>query len=421
MALRERVAGGTAKISGFLALQRSTVGVLAMVVLLGMGERMAERFLPIYMLALGGGVLAVGLLQAMDNLLSALYAFPGGYLSDRIGTKRSLLIFNLVAMAGFALVILVPTWQAVLIGAVLFISWSAISQPASMSLIYKVLPTHKRTMGVTMHALVKRIPMALGPLLGGLLIGMWGERDGVRIAFGAALTLAIVALLLQQRLIEDDRPISASAGDTCQLTPEKNPLKLSRLMNPAMKRLLVADILVRFCEQIPYAFVVVWSMKVITAPVSALQFGLLTSIEMATAVLVYIPVAYLADRSTKKPFVLITFGFFTLFPLVLLFSHSFEWLIVAFTLRGLKEFGEPTRKSLIMDLAPDSCKAGMFGLYYLIRDVVVSVAALGGAFLWQVSPQTNLITAFFFGVMGTAGFAIFGGDIQASTGRKEPV
>jgi hypothetical protein len=79
-----------------------------MVVLVGMGERMAERFLPIYMLALGGGALAIGLLQAMDNLLSALYSFPGGYLSDRIGTKKSLLIFNLVAMAGFALVILVP-------------------------------------------------------------------------------------------------------------------------------------------------------------------------------------------------------------------------------------------------------------------------------------------------------------------------
>ena len=40
------------------------------------------------------------------------------------------------------------------------------------------------------------------------------------------------------------------------------------------------------------------------------------------------------------------------------------------------------RKSLIMDLAPDNCKAGMFGLYYLIRDIFVSLAALGGAFLW---------------------------------------
>ncbi len=118
-------------------------------------------------------------------------------------------------------------------------------------------------------------------------------------------------------------------------------------------------------------FVVVWCMKTITQPVSAIQFGLLTTIEMATAVLVYIPVAYLADRGTKKPFVLMTFVFFTLFPLVLLYSRSFEWLVLAFVLRGLKEFGEPTRKALIMDLSPDHCKAGMFGLYYLIRDVFV--------------------------------------------------
>jgi len=412
MAAGKSIVGHAAGISGFLALKRSTVGVLAMVVLVGMGERMAERFLPIYILALGGGVLAIGLLQAMDNLLSALYSFPGGYLSDRLGTKKSLLIFNIVAMAGFALVILIPTWQAVLVGAVLFISWSAISLPATMSLLYKVLPTNKRTMGVTMHSLVRRIPMALGPLLGGLFIGIWGERDGVRIAFGVALSMAMVALLLQQRMIDDDTPQGVSSDNTCTLTPEKNPLKLFQLMNPAMKRLLASDILIRFCEQIPYAFVVIWSMKVITAPVSAFQFGLLTSIEMATAMLVYIPVAYLADRSTKKPFVLMTFVFFTLFPLVLLFSRSFEWLIVAFILRGLKEFGEPTRKSLIMDLAPDSCKAGMFGLYYLIRDVFVSLAALGGAFLWQISPGANLVTAFVFGVFGTAGFAIFGSDLQ---------
>ena len=419
MGTRQRITGGTAGISGFLALQRSTVGVLAMVVLVGMGERMAERFLPIYMLALGGGVLAIGLLQAMDNLLSALYSFPGGYLSDRLGTKRSLLIFNLVAMAGFALVIMVPAWQAVLVGAVLFISWSAISLPATMSLMYKVLPTHKRTMGVTMHSLVRRIPMALGPLLGGMFIGIWGERDGVRLAFGVALTMSIVALLLQQRMIEDDTPDAQSTDDVRSLTPEKNPLKLFRLMNPSMKGLLATDILIRFCEQIPYAFVVVWSMKVITAPVSAVQFGLLTTIEMATAVLVYIPVAYLADRSAKKPFVLITFVFFTLFPLVLLFSRSFEWLLVAFILRGLKEFGEPTRKSLIMDLSPDSCKAGMFGLYYLIRDVFVAFAALGGAFLWQISPQTNLLTAFVFGIIGTLGFAVFGRDIQVLEYSKE--
>jgi MFS family permease len=253
--------------------------------------------------------------------------------------------------------------------------------------------------------------MALGPLLGGLFIGIWGERDGVRIAFGAALVLAAVALLLQQRMIADDAPSATSSVDARDPTPERNPLRLIRLMNPAMKSLLVTDILIRFCEQIPYAFVVVWCMKTIAQPVSAFQFGLLTTIEMATAVLVYIPVAYMADRSTKKPFVLVTFIFFTLFPLVLLYSRSFEWLMAAFILRGLKEFGEPTRKALIMDLSPDSCKAGMFGLYYLIRDVFVAAAAMGGAFLWLVSPQTNLVTAFVFGIIGTVGFAVFGRDM----------
>jgi MFS family permease len=409
----------TARLSGFLGLQRSTVGVLAMVVLVGMGERMAERFLPIYILAMGGGALAIGLLQAMDNLLSALYSFPGGYLSDRIGTKRSLLIFNLVAMAGFALVILVPAWQAVLIGAVLFISWSAISLPATMSLMYKVLPLNKRTMGVTMHALVKRIPMALGPLLGGLFIGVWGEQQGVRLAFGAALVMAVAALFFQQWMIEDDGLDKSAVSDACDLTPEKNPLKLLRQMNPAMKGLLVTDIMIRFCEQIPYAFVVVWSMKTIAQPVSAVQFGLLTAIEMTTAVLVYIPVAYLADRSAKKPFVLMTFVFFTMFPLVLLYSRSFQWLVLAFMLRGLKEFGEPTRKALIMDLSPDHCRAGMFGLYYLIRDVFVSAAALGGAFLWQISPETNLIAAFVFGIIGTVGFAIFGREMPLGDASRK--
>jgi MFS family permease len=396
------------RISDFLGLRRSTVGMLGMVILVGMGERMAERFLPIYLIALGGSALSIGLLSGLDNLLSALYSYPGGYLSDRLGYKRALLFFNVIAMAGFLLVILIPAWQAVLIGAVFFLSWSAISLPATMSLVAKVLPMNKRTMGVSMHSLVRRIPMALGPILGGLCITIWGERDGVRLAFVAALILSLVAAVLQQVLIEEEPRDVAVDGRV--LAPGRN---LLAEMSPALKRLLVSDILVRFCEQIPYAFVVVWCMKTIAAPVTALEFGILTSIEMATAVAVYVPVAYLADRSSKKPFVLITFIFFTLFPLVLLFCRSFSWLVLAFILRGLKEFGEPTRKALIMDLAPEDRKAAMFGLYYLLRDVMVSLAAFGGAFLWQIGPTVNFLVAFGCGLLGTAGFALWGRDLKS--------
>jgi MFS family permease len=78
------------KLIDFLGLRRSMAAMLSMVILVGMGEHMAERFLPIYLVALGGGALSVGFLNGMDNLLSALYSFPGGYLSDKLGYKRAL-------------------------------------------------------------------------------------------------------------------------------------------------------------------------------------------------------------------------------------------------------------------------------------------------------------------------------------------
>lgn len=395
--------------AAFLGLNRGMAGLLSMVILVGMGERMAERFLPIYLMALGGGAMSVGLLNGLDNLLSALYSFPGGYLSDRLGTKRALLVFNLLAILGFLVVILIPAWPAVIVGSFFFLSWTAISLPATMSLVARVLPKNKRTMGVSMHSLVRRIPMALGPLLGGVMIALWGETWGVRLAFVGALVLAVVAMVLQQRMIPDD-PSDAGKRHEAQ----GNPLSLFREMSPALRRLLIADILIRFCEQIPYAFVVIWAMKRIANPVSAFEFGVLTAIEMTTAVLVYIPVAWIADRTVKKPFVVMTFVFFTLFPLVLLFCQSFWTLAMVFVLRGLKEFGEPTRKALIMDLAPSGREAGMFGLYYLMRDVVVSIAAFGGAFLWLVNPAVNFLTAFGFGAAGTLWFIVFGKDESTS-------
>ena len=391
----------------FLGLRRSMVGLLGMVILIGMGERMAERFLPIYLLALGGGDLAIGLLNGTANLLGALYSFPGGYLSDRIGAKRALLVFNLLTIAGFLIVILIPSWPAVIGGSFLFLSWTAISLPATMGLVARVLPKNQRTMGVSMHSLVRRLPMALGPLAGGLFIARWGERDGVRMAFAAALVMAIFAIVMQQRLIAEDAPTPDK-----KVAPRKNPLAVLRRMGPSLWSLLASDILIRFCEQIPYAFVVVWCMKTIAHPTTAFQFGILTSVEMTTAVLCYIPVAYFADRGGKKPFILMTFVFFTLFPLTLLFCHSFVWLAAAFVLRGLKEFGEPTRKALIMDLAPDDAKAATFGAYYLARDVIVSIAAFGGFFLWEIAPAANLLAAFAFGVLGTVWFAWRGQDVD---------
>ena len=308
--------------------------------------------------------------------------------------------FTGLAMAGYAVVIIIPAWWAVLAGAVLFISWTAVSLPGIMSLVSTAVPKDRRVMGVTLHSLVRRVPMALGPILGGVLIGRFGTVEGVRIAFGAAFALGGLSLLIQWKFIPDARETGKGP---------LHPLKSWKAFPTGLRSLLASDILIRFAEQIPYAFVVVWAVR--ERGLTAAQFGTLTAIEMVTAMLVYVPVAAMADRYGKKPFVLMTFGFFTAFPLALLFCRSCASFALAFVLRGLKEFGEPTRKALIMDLAPEGAKASTFGTYYLFRDVAVSAAALSSATLWNISPAANFLAAFGFGLAGTILFALYGKDI----------
>lgn len=217
------------RITEFLGLNKNIVALLAMVILVGLGEKMAERFLPLYLVALGGGAFSVGLLNGLDNLLSALYSFPGGFASEKLGYKRALLLFNLIAMAGYVVVIAIPDWRAVIVGAILFVSWTAISLPATMDMVATVLPRNKRTMGVSLHSLVRRIPMALGPVIGGALIGAFGEIQGVRLAFIVAFVLAGVSLILQQAMIADERRTPAekdskSYGLTLLNAPLRNLL-----------------------------------------------------------------------------------------------------------------------------------------------------------------------------------------------------
>lgn len=91
----------------------------------------------------------------------------------------------------------------------------------------------------------------------------------------------------------------------------------------------------------------------------------------------------------------------------LLWANSFGWLAVAFAVRGLKEFGEPARKALIIAQAVPEIRARAYGAYYLIRDCVVTTGSFLGAWLWNLSPHANFVGAVVCGALGTVWFWSF--------------
>ncbi|MBK5293244.1 MAG: MFS transporter [Acidobacteriia bacterium] len=374
----------------FLGLRRNVVLLLAAVILTGAGEELWMRFVPKYLEALGAGALIIALYDGLKTALAALYAYPGGVISDRWGHRRSLIGFTAVSIAGYAIMLAWPTWEAALAAMFLIVAWSNLSLPAMFTLVATDLGPRKLVMGIGVQSLIKRLPIIVGPVAGGLLLDAYGVVSGVRIGLGVSIALGLLSMILESRIRD-------AAGAARHSTPGFRAVVGS--FSPALRRLLLSDILIRFCERIPAAWIVIYAMDQLHA--TGAQIGLLTALEMAIAIACYIPVAHRADRGDKAPFVMVTFIFFTLFPVALALSGSILMLAVAFAIRGMKEFGDPSRKALIVSYARADARGATVGAYYLIRDLTVSLGAIVGGLLWTISPAANFWTAAAVGVAGS--------------------
>ena len=361
----------------------------------GFGEELWFRYLPEYLRSFGATAFVVGLFGALRDLLDAAYALPGGLLSDRLGTRRALLIFGALSTLGFAIFALWSSAAGVFVGLFFVMAWASLGLPATFSLVGEELEGSRRIVGFTVQAVLKRVPIVLAPPLGGLLLERFGMRGGMRIGFAVSIGLSIAMLIGLERGLR--------GAPTPKAAPEVRPGG-SRL-RPELRRLLVADCLIRLCEGLPDVFLVIWAIEIVR--VSPAQFGLLTSILMATAIASYLPAAALAGRTEKKPFVVLTYAFFTLYPLAVLASRSFAHLAAASVVGGLREIGEPARKALIVDLADPRARGRTVGTYYAIRGFTVAGAAAVGGALWSVRPSLTFLTAGALGLAGTAWAAAF--------------
>jgi len=381
----------------FFGLKRNLVVLLLAIFVIGAGEELWMRFVPKFLQVLGATVFVIGLYDALRTLLGAVYAYPGGVIVDLWGHRRAFLTFNVVSIVGYALVLLVPHWAAVIAGMFLFLSWSCFSLPATFSLVAAALEANRHSMGIGVQSVIKRLPIMIAPFFGGLLIDRFGVIGGVRIALVISIVLSGATILVQRQLRDEPKD---------KLAPEEpwNFWQSLREFNSPMRRLLLSDILIRFCERIPYAWVVIFAMDYIG--VSAKEIGVLTAVEMLAATLCIIPASHYADRYGREPFVIITFIMFTLFPVNLLVArgfpgYSFPLLLVAFVIRGFKEFGDTSRKALIIGYCDPARCGQMVGTYYLVRDLIVSPGAILGAYLWNLGAVPNFLGAAALGIAGT--------------------
>jgi MFS family permease len=381
------------RIADYLSLERNVSIASAAVFILALGEELWKKFLPKYLEALGATTGVIGLFGTAEDFFDAVYQYPGGWLADRLGRRRAFLIFVLLASAGYVVYLLSPSWPFVFLGLALVMAWQSMASPAIFAVIGDALPRERRAMGFTLQSILKRVPIVIAPIAGGVLISAFGIVKGIHVALVITLALALATILLVSRI-----NVIIDASKTTGI------VGVWQTFHSALKRLLVSDVIIRTCEGMTGVITILYVTNV--QHFSVRQYGTLVAIQMITSILVYIPAGKIADRVGRKPFVLATFLSFALFPIAIIAASSFPLIVLAFVIGGLREIGEPSRKAMIVDFAQANVRARSVGLYYLVRSLSITPAAAIGGLLWSIAPEVPFVVAGVIGLIGTVVFAL---------------
>ena len=372
----------------FLSLERNVTVASGAVFLLGFGEELWRKFLPKYLEALGASIPIIGLFGTAEDFFDAVYQYPGGWIADRFGRRRALLFFLTLACIGYLVFLIGPSWPFAFLGLALVMGWQSMASPAIFAVIGDALPKERRAMGFTVQSILKRVPVMIAPIVGGIIIASRGVISGVHI--GLLITFALAALTaFLIRFINIARLPHQPA----------NIFGVWKSFPGGLKRLLISDIFIRTCEGMADVLIILYVTNVLH--VSFARFGTLVAITTITTLLIYLPAAKAVERVGGRPFIVATFCSFALYPLAIISARSFGGLVIAFIVGGLREIGEPARKAMIVDFAEPELRARSVGLYYLLRSLAITPAAAIGGLLWKVTPQTPFAIAGVFGVAGT--------------------
>jgi MFS family permease len=383
--------GLRARLTDYLSLERNVSIASAAVFLLGLGEELWKKFLPKYLEALGASTPIIGLFGTVENFFDAIYQYPGGWLADHQGRRRAFLIFVGLASTGYVIYFFASSWPLVFVGLAFAMAWQSMASPAIFAVIGDSLPPERRAMGFTLQSILKRVPIVIAPLIGGVMIASLGIINGIHAGLLITLALAAVTLLLVAKV---NIAIKAAAPTSIG--------GVWRSFHAALKHLLISDVIIRMCEGMTGVLTILYVTNI--HGFSTARYGTLIAIQMIVSILVYIPAGKIADRIGRKPFVIVTFASFAFFPLAVIFASSFAFLILAFVIGGLREIGEPSRKAMIVDFAREDLRARSVGLYYLVRSLSITPAAAIGGLLWKISPPVPFVVAGIIGLIGTLVF-----------------
>ncbi len=417
---------GDSGIGDFLSMERDVLILSLAMFCFSLGFQMTSRYLPRYMSLLGAGAVAVGVFGTLGNLLGAIYPYPGGWFSDRVGSRYSLTIYGLISTIGFGLWLMtpdiggldlylleIPAWIWILVGLVLSQSWKSLGLGATFALVKQSVEIDRLARGFATTETFRRTAFLLGPVISGGILAVYMDFiEGFSLILGIAFIFGLIATVSQFLFYREiDEAVGKKFRGLSQIIED------IRELPGELRTLLVADSIIRFANGMVYVFfvLVVTELRSVGLDLFGYTlspdsfFGFLLGIEMVVALLVMLPSAYIADRYGLKPVVLVGFAVYAVFPFLLIYAPGSPFIYAAlFAFSGIRFAGLPAHKAFIVGPARENQGGRVTGSYYLVRNSLVIPSALIGGYLYGIDPFIAFSLSSVLGVFGFVYYLFLG-------------
>jgi EmrB/QacA subfamily drug resistance transporter len=158
---------------------------------------------------LGAGVIPLQWVVNAYSLVFASLMLIAGSLSDRLGRKSFMVAGIVIFCLGSVLCALAPNVGTVIGGRAVMGVGAAASEPGTLSVIRQLYPDRaERARALGAWAAVSGVALALGPVIGGLLVGIgdWRSVFWFNLALGAILLFAAISYVPNSADPQPGRP-----------------------------------------------------------------------------------------------------------------------------------------------------------------------------------------------------------------------
>jgi len=358
--------------------------------LMNFASAIPETYYSLYVLALGGTTVIIGVIGFTSSLIMGLIQFPGGYLADKHGRRWLVVTMTFGVAASYLIYALAPSWHLILLAGILQ-NLCLIYHPALGAITADSIPPERRGMGFSLQTLLPNVARLPGPVIAGTLYLWLGLVLTMRVGYATAFSLFLMAAILRIRLRETlkgavERP---SASEVISAYPKavRESLGVWKFLPKAMFYLFVVSSLLQFFASLCSPFFVVYATKILA--VGGFEWALLTALLLVARMLSALPSGKIIDKfGRRKPLAL---SHLLLLPVLLLFVYGdFYRLLLSLLMLGVSEsMLAVSQQSLQADLTPRELRGKVIGCTQFASYLLAALGQLLGGVLYSyVSPQT---------------------------------